>query len=195
LKFIAAHPKANPMKSQFYLLSLTLLLSFCIELHAQGTSALTSSLTTGHATDYGYDAPTETTAKRELSKRERQRFQRSLVRRGDELADWDLELENREMILNGRGARGRRALSRNPLPARLLKTEDLYAWETRLDRRAARLRSKDLLLQERERRVLRHRVLLERSAHTRRPSNGTCVQECCRPAKKQACLQASDQRL
>lgn len=175
------------MKNLFYFLSLSLLLSLSADLHGQLTSSIAPVTTTGDATDYAYDAQTVKTPNRELSKRERQRFQRSLARRGDDLAQWDNELETREMALNGRGARGRVALSRNPLPARLLNSEDLYAWETRLDRRAQRLRAKDLLLQEREIRLLRSRRYRDRDNHNSGHQHGhdsthnadRCVEACC----------------
>jgi len=132
LKFIAAYLKAKPMKTLVYLLSLTLLFSLSIDLQAQLTSGIAPTFTTGDVTDYAYDATTEASAKRELSKRERQRFQRSLVRRGDDLADWDLESEHLDMALNGRGARGRRAISRTLTTATQLTKEAPHAWTARL---------------------------------------------------------------
>lgn len=190
LKFIAVQPESPVMKSLFYTLILVFLISLNVDLHAQLTSSLVQRVSSSTYTDDTFDAPTVAISQRELSKRERQRFQRSLVRRGDDLAQWDQELENRELKLNGRGARGSRALSRDPLPARLLNSEDLYAWETRLDKLAARLRTKDLLLQEREIRLLRTQRLRQRSGHgghlqgcapVHNPDR--CVEACCRPQR------------
>ncbi len=151
-------------------------------LSAQVTSSILPLTATANPAAYGYDAQT-TTVETKLSKRERQRFQRSLARRADDLADWDLELDDREKALNGRNTRNsRRPLTRNPLPARLLSQQDLFAWESRLDKLADRLRSKEAAIQQREARVQRHRRY-ERDRSDRRDrvrdDLSMCREQCC----------------
>ena len=174
------------MKILFYSLALLLSLVLSTNTFAQVTSSILPVTSAANPAAYGYDAQS-TETKSKLSKRERQRFQRSLARRADDLADWDLQLDDREKALNGRTVRSsRRPLTRNPLPARLLGEDDLYAWESRLDRLADRLRSKDAIVQQRELRVDRHR----RYANTRDRHNhqsdrnrdiSSCREQCCRP--------------
>jgi len=175
------------MKLSFYVLSLLLSLTLFSNASAQLSSSLYPSTATANPSAYAYDAQPKSATRAKLSKRERQRLQRSLARRADDLADWDIQLDDRERALNGRRtSTSRRPLSRNPLPARLLSEENLYAWESRLDKLAERLRSKDAIIQQRERRVDRHRRYAnsrDRYDHRRdrRDDISTCRDTCCNP--------------
>jgi len=175
------------MKLPTYALGLLLSLSLCTATSAQLSSSLYPATAAANPSAYAYDAQPRSTSSAKLSKRERQRLQRSLARRADDLADWDIQLDDRERALNGRRtSTSRRPLSRNPLPARLLSEENLYAWESRLDKLAERLRSKDAIIQQRERRVDRHRRYANsRDRHDRyrdrRDDISTCRDTCCKP--------------
>ena len=160
------------------------LLFFSTSLSAQITSSLVPMTATANPAAYGYDAQS-TTVQTKLSKRERQRLQRSLARRADDLADWDIELDEREQALYGRNVRNsRRPLTRNPLPARLLSQQDLFAWESRLDKLADRLRSKEAGIRQREARIDRHRRF-QRDHYDRRTELrddiASCREQCCHP--------------
>jgi len=94
---------------------------------------------------------------RRLDRRQRVRYQRELEDRASDQHNWSLQLDRRIAIAEGRRVRPNRAATRYRAPNRLLRSDELYAWDKKLVRQAT-------LLQSRERRVQR----LERQ---RRPNN------------------------
>ena len=136
------------MNFLYSLLSVLLSLLLSTSLSAQMRANNLSYNSPSNPSAYSYNAPT--TDGDELSKKELRSFQRSLARRADDLAEWDLELDDRQIAISGRHRRTGRHLNRNPLPPSLLSQEELFAWESRLDKLAERLINREASIQLRE---------------------------------------------
>ncbi len=175
------------MNSLYPPLSILLSLLLCVSLSAQTRSNLISDNTPANPSAYSYNAPSSQSD--ELSKKELRSFQRSLARRADDLADWDLELENREIALSSRNRGTSRQLNRNPLPPRLLSQEELFAWETRLDQLAKRLVNKEASVRLRESRVNfdyeDHDDYNQAHRNERKDKKRSCKEKCCKSKDKE----------